>query len=158
VEDSDAKNTDHVRWGRRLSENKLRTFDWISECIELAGMKSRGETTATLAKLFGYNPAYIGHVVAVGNLPGLEKLAVIHDVKRAKNGNPSDTSPLLSFMKARDLLLPLRVWPSNIPKENIDIDFSLFDYSRVTECIDLLVSGKLSVDDLPEIFSEISGA
>ena len=40
LEESD----DYSVWGRRLSENKLRSFNWVGECIELANMKADGKS------------------------------------------------------------------------------------------------------------------
>ena len=121
--------TDWGVWGRRLAENKLRTFNWIAECQSLARMKGEGEKYRELSEVFGYEELALQQMVMVGRIPGLEKLP------RRK----------FFWTEVRDYLLPLRI-PLDGPRE--------YDYSEVTTAIEKLVSGDLTKEDLPSYSAE----
>ncbi len=55
-----------TKCGRRLSENAVRSFNWVAECIEMATLKENGETTKSLMESFGYKKSTIANVVAAG--------------------------------------------------------------------------------------------
>ena len=133
--------SEYKDWGRRLSENKLRSFNWAAEAIELAGMRGHGKTARELAELFGYQPNALNNMAALGFIPGLSKLF-------GKSEIYQNSDCLISSVEARQYILPLRVWPSSVPKNDKELDFTLYDYSECTKVIDLLVAGKLKREDL----------
>jgi len=134
-------SSDYNDWGRRLSENKIRSFNWVAECIELAGMRNHGKSAVELAEIFGYDEKHLRDLAALGFIPDLVKLF--------GTDNPSQ-EPIISVFDARRYLLPLRIWPADIPKNDKALDYSLYDYSEVTAAIDGLVSGRIKPDELGE--------
>lgn len=127
LEESD----DYSVWGRRLSENRLRSFNWVGECIELTNMKEDGKSRTELAKLFGYSEDHIGHITAIGEIPGIEKVA---------GAAPATQVALRDIEK---YVLPLSIQTArqgNVP---------VWDYSEVTTCIEKLATGELRREDLP---------
>lgn len=132
LEESD----DYSVWGRRLSENKLRSFNWIGECIELAHMKADGKSRSELARLFGYSETHIANMTSIGQLPDIEKVA------------PAAGATLVTLRDVEKYVLPLRVQSSrqgNIPQ---------WDYTEVSACIEKLSTGDLSREDLPAYSAE----
>ena len=87
-------------------------------------MRDHGKTAKELAGIFGYDEKGLIRAAALGFTPDLVKLSGC--------GN-------LTQDMAERYLLPLRVWPSDIPKNDKALDYSLYDYSEVTAVIDLLV-------------------
>jgi hypothetical protein len=117
----------------------------VAECIELARMRDHGKTAEQLATLFGYKEVSIRHYAAVGFIPGLSKLS---------GGNGYHQEGMISLKEAINYLLPMCAWPVDIPKNDKALDYSLYDYTEVTACIDKLVSGKLKPEDLPTYAAE----
>ena len=128
-------SSDYKDWGRRLSENRLRSFNWVAECVSLAGMRDHGKSAKELAGIFGYDEKGLIRDAALGFTPDLVKLSGC--------GN-------LTQDMAERYLLPLRVWPADVPKNDKALDYSFYDYTEVSAVIDLLVSGELNPADLPE--------
>jgi hypothetical protein len=114
--------------------------------VELARMRDHGKTAKELAGLFGYEPTYLVKVAALGFVPGLSKLF------GCLQGNQAE--PVISNIEARDFLLPLRVWPADVPKNDKALGYSLYDYSEVTAAIDKLLDGSLLPTDLPQYSAE----
>ena len=102
-------------------------------------MRDHGKSAKELAGLFGYNPGFLKDVAAVGFIPGLSKLA---------------SAVQLHQNEAIRYLLPLRVWPNDVPKNDKALDYSLYDYTEVTAAIDKLVDGSLLLADLPQYSAE----
>lgn len=139
VEESDDFNT----WGRRLSENKLRTFNWIAEAIELASMKTDGISTSELAALFGYSETHMKTLTAIGNIPGLKSLAP---------AGAKDSGAEFTVRLVRDFILPLRIKSG---QEQAQGNVPIWDYSEVSLCIDRLVSGEVTPSDLPSYSADV---
>lgn len=133
--------SDYGTWGRNLSENKLRSFNWQAECVCFARMRSEGKSLSDIATIFGLKSEEdVTRRVALGNIPGLEKL---------------DLQINVSLLEAKDYLLPLRIEVSRNPDNGNE---RVYDYSEVTICIDKLVKGELAKEDLPTYSAERSGA
>lgn len=128
-------SSDYKDWGRRLSENKLRSFNWVAECIELANMRTSGKDNKQLGLLFDLSPRSIETKVSIGNSIQLNG---------AKKAQHVALQNLISERSFRDYILPLR----------INTRLKGFDYSEVKECITKLVNGKLKVEDLPVYSAE----
>jgi hypothetical protein len=112
-------------------------------------MREDGKTAKELAGLFGYTEKHLRDAAALGFLPGLSKLS--------GTDNPSqDDDSTISMLDARQFLLPLRAWPVDVPKNDKNLDYSLYDYTEVTACIDKLVSGALLPADLSAYSAERS--
>ncbi len=135
-------------WGRRLGENRVRSFNWVAECVSLAGMKADGVSKAELSQLFGLAEKRIERMIQVGRIPNLQDLG---PNLRAPGGPKVidlgvTIEPLITLKEAINFLLPLRLQtgresrPGNVP---------LWDYSEVQACIAALVSGQLKPEDLP---------
>jgi hypothetical protein len=124
--------SDYGVWGRNLSENKLRSFNWQAECVCFARMRAEGKEWKQIAKVFGLKQQtdVLGRI-AVGSIPGIENVMLQHNV---------------SMDDAIRFLLPLRIETSRNPDNGNE---RVYDYSEVTACIDKLVSGELSKEDLP---------
>jgi ParB/RepB/Spo0J family partition protein len=127
--------------GRQLAENRLRSFSWPSDCQSIARMRGSNYTTKQLAGLFGYNANEMGLVVALGFIPGLEKLLVTRTGDQTSSSD-LDSVRTISLEKAKRYLLSLRYWPPSIPKNDKDLDLTQYDYSACTECIDKIVAGE----------------
>lgn len=124
--------TEFGAWGRRLSENKLRSFNWQAECVCFARMRAEGRDWKQIAEVFGLKSQEdVERRTALGSIPGLQNI---------------DPRVNLSMREARDYLLPLRVETGRNPDDG---NQRVYDYSEVTACIDKLVSGELSKEDLP---------
>jgi hypothetical protein len=124
--------TDYGTWGRNLSENKLRSFNWQAECVCFARMQIDGKDKKEIGNIFGIEgEREIKRYIALGNIPTLMKL----------EGVTRDT---LSLRDAIHYLLPLR-----IETGREESGAPIWDYSEVTACIDKVVSGELTKDDLP---------
>jgi len=119
--------TEFGAWGRRLSENKLRSFNWQAECVCFARMRAEGRDWKQIAEVFGLtSQAEVLHRVAIGSLPGIENVVLTHNV---------------SLDEAIRYLLPLRVETGRSPDDG---NQRVYDYSEVTACIDKLMSGELA--------------
>jgi len=141
-------NGDYMDWGRRLSENKLRDFPWWAECIELAAMRLEGHSPKEIGALFGYEDTGLKVRIAIGMFP--EK--TMNKIKDLYGGGHH-----LSLEMVRRQILPLRLPPEKHSFEYMDTDkkggkirdYSKYDYSEVDKALDLLLSGKLTIEDLP---------
>jgi len=58
--------SDYLDWGRRFSENEIRSFNWVAGCIELANMKAEGKTSKELQKIFGISQRVLDNKIATG--------------------------------------------------------------------------------------------
>jgi len=143
--------SEYKDWGRRLSENKLRTFNWVAECIELANMKAEGKEWNELSLIFNLTPKHIEHMVAIGNFPkGIRDLLFSNWV----TDNPTNS---ISLKDTITYILPLRIPPDKRPLRDPKpgqagwqkVDYSKYNYSEVAHCVQKLVSGTLPIDDLP---------
>jgi len=127
--------SDWGNWGRRLSENRLRSFNWAAECVCFARMKTQGRGWEEIAELFGLKSQDdVLQRIAIGNIPGIEKLQNVvtgHDV---------------SVKEAAHYILPLRIETGRNPDNGNE---RLYDYSEVTTAIEKLVSGELTKEGLP---------
>jgi len=95
-------------------------------------MRTEGKRLAEIAKVFGLKSEDdVKHRVAVGKIPDL--------------GN-GDLQVIVSFLAVRDYILPLRIEIGRNPEDGNE---RLYDYSEVSRCIELLISGELSREDLP---------
>ena len=132
-------STEWSDWGRRLSENKLRSFNWVAECQSLARMRGSGKSCKELSVVFGMHEKVLVNMVALGFVPGLERL--LSNLKSPSRGGEPDNASMLGLQSAKILILPLRQWPRDTPKSRTDLDLSLYDYSECTALIDMIVSG-----------------
>lgn len=106
-------------------------------------MRDHGKTAKELAGIFGYDEKGLIRAAALGFTPDLVKLSGCVE-------HTQDSAPIIGSDDAIRFLLPLRVWPADVPKNDKALDYSLYDYSEVSAVIDLLVSGELNPADLPE--------
>jgi hypothetical protein len=91
--------------------------------------KAKGKEWKQIAEVFGLKSQEdVIRRVAIGN---------ILNIDRAVN---------VSFEDARDYLLPLRIEKGRNPDNGNE---RVYDYREVSACIDKLVSGELSKEDLP---------
>jgi hypothetical protein len=139
LKDSD----EFLTWGRRLSENRLRSFNWIAECISLAGMKADGVSKAELGELFGLSEKRIERMIELGKIPRIQDLVHRVGAARGPHLSESDNEATISLRAATDYILPLRIQVDR--KGNTPI----WDYSEVDECIKKLLSGEIKPDELP---------
>jgi hypothetical protein len=144
--------SDYGVWGRNLSENKLRSFNWQAECVCFARMKVEGKDENEIGKIFGIDgERSIGLRIALGNIPTLTKL---QDGTRftvpSHTKLEGETRFTLTFRDAVHFLLPLRIEKGRNPDNGNE---RIYDYSEVTTCISKLISTdpkiRLSKDDLP---------
>ena len=133
--------TEFECWGRRLSENMLRSFDWQAECLSLAEMKADGESAKGLAKVFGLSPEEISRRCAVGEV-----------LKRAN----IDLGLNVELKDVSKHVLPLRVSLSgslaHAPKGKKHFqpsDPDSYDYTETTAALQKLVSSELTRETLP---------
>lgn len=95
-------------------------------------MGAEGRDWKQIAEVFGLeNERDVPARTALGNVPNLERLHPRVNV---------------SFREARDYILPLRVETGRNPDDG---NQRVYDYTEVTACIDRLVSGELTKEDLP---------
>jgi hypothetical protein len=88
----------------------------FAECVELTRMRDHGKTAKELAGLFGYEEKYLTKVAALGFIPGLSKLA-------GCDGNTQES--VISIKDAHLHILPIRIWPASIPKNDKALDHTL---------------------------------
>lgn len=122
-------------WGVRLSENKIRSFNWQAECVCFAKMRLDGKSLKDIGVIFGLKDEKdITRRVALG------EMFIAVDIKN------SDSGVTVSFGDAIDYLLPLRLELGRDPENG---NRRLYDYTEVFPCIILLSSGELKSSDLP---------
>jgi hypothetical protein len=146
LEDSDEFST----WGRRLSENRLRSSNWIAECISLDGMRTE-IPKSELAELFGLSIRRIEKMIEIGRIPTIRDLsgrprAAQVEAQEVRSPDPSSdalSEPVISLKHAIDHLLPLRV------QVDRQANTPIWDYTQVNECIRRLTTGELKSDELP---------
>ncbi|MGO9571928.1 MAG: ParB/RepB/Spo0J family partition protein [Desulfomonilaceae bacterium] len=136
--------------GRRLSENAVRSFNWVAECIEMATLKESGETTKSLMESFGYKKSTIANVVAAGEC-----------LKRANLGKEEvfQLTGTLTRQEFINHIVPLR-----FPRENPQTkkgqrgfgtaDPEAYDYAPVSSCIRSILSTELKKEDIPKYSQE----
>jgi ParB/RepB/Spo0J family partition protein len=140
---------DYLDWGRRLSENRLRSFSCLAECRELANMRAHGKTWDHLGEVFGISRSRLEHMVAIGSFPDsiFESLYSIVD-----NGIK------MTMEDVRRYVLPLRVLTGKAPRRGgkkwEPMDYTAYDYREVEACFKELANGKLDLVDLPVYSAE----
>lgn len=109
-------------------------------------MRDHGKTARELSDVFGYHEAHLRDMVALGSIAELRLLA--------GKDYPEQVVEPITFLEARRYLLPLRILPSDIRKNDKALDYSLYDYSESDECIQSPISGNLKPEDLPTYSAE----
>lgn len=150
--------SDYLDWGRRLSENKVRSFNWIAECIELANMKAEGKSWKELAGLFGYQQTKLHQMIATGECwKRMDSNIVNLIILNFDLEDYSKSEKAFGLNKFMNYILPLRIPPEKRSLRDPGkgkkgwqkVDYSLYDYCEVKACIEKLVSGKLKLEELP---------
>lgn len=137
------ENDEFSIWGRRLSENRIRSFNWIAECVSLAGMKADGVTKEELSQLFGLSEKRIKRMIELGKIDSIQNLVPKVGAARGPHFSDLANEPIIALRAATDYLLPLRIQierNGNIP---------IWDYREVDECINKLATGEIKPDEVP---------
>ena len=115
----------------------MRSFNWQAECIELANMKAEGQASKDLAEVFGLHKTAIDRKISMG-----EALRRVNECRPA----------LIGENQFLNHIMPLRIPPDVTYKGKKGfqtVDYSKFEYSEIEQCVDLLNSGKLTLEELP---------
>jgi len=133
-------STSYKDWGRRLSENKIRSFNWQAECLSLAAMKIDGESAKKLAKVFGMSVNLINARAAIGEV-----------LRRSSVTLESDAVDMKDIEKH---ILPLRISKTSTnvttgKKDFQPVDYDSYDYIECTAALRKLASGELTREALP---------
>ncbi len=136
--------------GLRLSENKMRTFDLITECQELANLHRQGKSTTVLGRDFGESQTNIRTKIDVGYFP--ENI-----IEQIKEGNPlsrgggierRNTWSLIAFK----CILPLRTPKIALSKlqdgtnDSIPLD-DLYDYAEIEKVVKKANNGEIELGE-----------
>src|SRR5208283_1778397 len=136
--------------GRRLSENAVRSFNWVAECIEMATLKENGETTKSLIESFGYGKSTVANMIAV------DECLKRADLSKEEMFQLTGTLTRQEFI---DHIVPLRVPRVSPQTKKGQRGFSMadpeaYDYAQVRSCIQSILSTELKKEDLSNYSQE----
>jgi hypothetical protein len=117
-----------------INNSETRSFDWLSECQELAQLNSYGQSGFGLSKRLGQSPMNIQRKIGIGYFPE-EAVYLIRKLS-------------LNFFITQSLLW-VRTLPEGCRKNDADV-YRKYGYDRVIEILEKIDGGELNVSE-PEI-------